>query len=121
MPRLVRRQPLSERIKAFLDPFDFLLWVSEELHDSAWDEALKDWAVPIGLSANLVLIIARANSGGSTASRGDNVFGDFDGRRGTGWFAWLVSEEANYLRKNDSDILIYSVRSRHIYSLSCRF
>lgn len=96
MPRLVRRQPLSERIKAYLDPYDFLLWIAEELHESAWDEALKDWAAPIGLAANIVIIIARANSGTGTSRKRDDVFGDFDGEGESGWFAWLVSVNARY-------------------------
>lgn len=94
MPPLIRRAPLSERVKALLNPYDFLLWLSEELHESAWDEALKEWTVPIGVAANLVFMIARANSGNSSSSsRRDDVFGDFDGRGGSGWFAWLVSAE----------------------------
>jgi len=93
MPPIIRRAPLSERVKALLNPYDFLLWLSEELHESAWDERLKDWTVPIGVGANLVFMIARANSAGSGGSRRDDVFGDFDGRGGSGWFAWLVSRE----------------------------
>ena len=96
MPPLIRRKPFSERLKEFLNPYDFLLWLSEELHESAWDEALKDWAIPIGAGANLVLIIARANSGSSTVSRRDDVFGDFDGSGGSEWLRWLVS--AQYCR-----------------------
>lgn len=91
MPPLIRRAPLSERIAALLNPYDFLLWLSEELHESAWDEKLKGWTVPIGVAANIVFMIARANSGTSSGSRRDDVFGDFDGRGGSGWFAWLVS------------------------------
>lgn len=89
MPARVRRAPLSERVKAFLNPYDFLLWLSEELHESAWDEALRDYTTPIGVAANILFIIARANSGGEKR-RSDDVFGDFDGRGGSGWFAWFV-------------------------------
>ncbi|KAL5348377.1 hypothetical protein ACLOAV_006859 [Pseudogymnoascus australis] len=39
MPRLVRRKPLGERLKAYLNPLDFLLYVSEELETSEWDTA----------------------------------------------------------------------------------
>lgn len=90
MPRLVRRQPLSERIKSFLDPYDFLLWLAEELHDSTWDDALRDWTLPIGAASNLIFVIARANSGGPASSRRNDVFGDMDGRGSSGWFSWLV-------------------------------
>lgn len=91
MPRLVRRQPLSERIKAALDPYDFLLWLSEELHDSTWDEALKDWTSVIGFAANILLVITRSNSGKSTSYRSSDVFGDYEGGSSSGWFVWLVS------------------------------
>ncbi|KAF2226198.1 hypothetical protein BDZ85DRAFT_232567 [Elsinoe ampelina] len=91
MPRLVRRQPWSERIKSALDPYDFLLWLAEELHDSTWDEALKDWTLPIGAAANFIYVIARANSGSAASSRSSDVFGDFDGRSSSGWFTWLCS------------------------------
>ncbi|KAJ9620441.1 hypothetical protein H2203_007647 [Taxawa tesnikishii (nom. ined.)] len=65
MPPIIRRAPLGERIKAYLNPYDFLLWLSEELHESALDEALQGWAPAIGLGANLLFMIARANSGAS--------------------------------------------------------
>lgn len=87
MPRLVRRRPLGERIRAYLNPLDFLLWLSEELESGDWDQWQQDWATAIGVGLNVVLLIARANSGPSTR-RGDDVFGD-DGRY-TSWSAWLV-------------------------------
>lgn len=90
MPRLVRKAPLSERIKAYLDPYDFLLWVSEELHESAVDDALKEWAVPIGGFANLIILIARANSQRGRSSGSDSVFGEYDGRGGSNWLSWFV-------------------------------
>lgn len=88
MPRLVRRRPLIERIKAYLNPLDFLLWLSEELDSSDWDQWQKDWATPIGVALNVIFLIARANSGPSI-QRGDDVFGEIEGY--TGWSAWLVS------------------------------
>lgn len=90
MPRLVRKTPLTERIKAHLNVYDLLLWLSEELHESALEDALKNWTVPIGFGLNVIFIIARANSGSSKTKRRDDVFGDFDGRGGSGWFSWLV-------------------------------
>ena len=86
--RLVRRQPLMQRLKAYLDPLDFLLWLSEELETSDWEEWQKEWATPIGVGLNLMMLIARANTGG-VSSGYDDVFAD-DTRRG-GWLAWLVS------------------------------
>jgi len=90
MPRLVRKQPWSERIKNALDPYDLLLWISEELHDSNWDESLKDWMVPIGFGCNMLFVVARANSRNRN-KHNDDVFGDYDGRISSGWFNWLVS------------------------------
>jgi len=114
MPRLVRREPLSERMKAYLNPYDFLLWLSEELHESAWDEALKDWGVPIGLAANLLFIITRANTGSSPAKRRDDVFGDFDGRRGSGWLSWFASSIVHLLMLASFLNALYTfLRNRH--------
>lgn len=87
-PRLVRRRPLAERIQAYLDPLDFLLWLSEELDSSQWDQWQKEWANPIALVVNMAFVIARANSGPSTRSRGDDVFGEVIDH--TSWLAWFV-------------------------------
>lgn len=88
MPRLVRRQPLIERLKSKLDPYDFLLWLSEEL-DSTWLEQFeKEWAFPAGIALNLVFAVARANSRGKSRAY-DDVFGD-DGNGGS-LLAWVAS------------------------------
>ena len=86
MPKFVRRQPLIERIKAYLNPYDFLLWLSEELESNGWDQLEKEWAVPIGILVNLVFLIARANTK-NTATSYDDVFGDVPG---VSWTSWLV-------------------------------
>jgi len=86
--RLVRRAPLTDRIKAYLNPYDFLLWASEELND--WEDLDKKWSLPIGVLLNVIFMMARANSGGNQ-SRGDDVFADYYERRGSGWLTWLVS------------------------------
>lgn len=86
--RLIRRQPLAERIKAYLDPLDFLLWLSEQFDSEDWDKWQKDWATPIGLGLNFVMLIARANSGGGGRRVVDDVFGDEPS--GTGWLGWFV-------------------------------
>lgn len=91
MPRLVRRAPLSERIKSYLNPWDFLLWLSEEVNDE-WGERLKEWSVVIGVAMNFVFMVARANGGRAASYAGDDVFGDYEGRRGSGWLSWFVSE-----------------------------
>lgn len=85
-PRLIRRRRLSERIKIYLNPLDFLLWLSEELDTSDWDQWQKAWATPIGISLNLLFLVARANCGSS--KRGDDVFGD--DLLYIGWLTWLV-------------------------------
>ena len=91
MPPLVRRRPFLERIKANFDPYDLLLWLSEELNDDSYDELLNAWATPIGIAVNIIFILARGASRPSTVRGSDDVFGDIEARHGSGWFAWLVS------------------------------
>lgn len=92
MPPIIRRQPLSERIKALLNPYDFLLWLAEEMHESAIDEKLRDWTVPIGVATNFVYMIARANSANGSKGKMDDIFGDYNARSGSGWLTWFVSQ-----------------------------
>lgn len=87
MPRLVRRRPLVERIKAYLNPLDFLLWLSEEIETRDWDH--KSFAVPAGLILNLGFLLARSVAGASSSKVVDDVFADND--NSTGWFSWFVS------------------------------
>lgn len=109
MPRLVRRAPLSERIKAYLDPYDFLLWLSEELNDDTYDEWFKDWATSVGVGLNIVFILARGASKPGASRGGDDVFGDADERSGRGWFSWLVrmTEYSNTLVNADLTVSLY--------------
>lgn len=88
MPPFVRRPPMIERIKSYLNPLDFLLWLSEELDTSSWDRLEKEWAIPVGVGLNIVFLVARANSK-AWSRKYDDVFGD--GQDGIGWLAWLVS------------------------------
>jgi hypothetical protein len=88
MPAVVRRQPLFERIQAFLNPLDFLLWLSEELDTNGWDQLEKEWAIPIGVGLNVIFLIARANVNAGSR-RYDDVFGE--ATSGNGWLGWLVS------------------------------
>lgn len=90
MPRLVRRAPLATRIKAYLNPLDFLLWVSEELNSNELENIGKQWATPVGIGLNIIFMIARANSHATTREFGGDVFGDDVVGGGTGWLAWFV-------------------------------
>ncbi|OHX00850.1 DUF2418 domain-containing protein [Colletotrichum incanum] len=72
MPRLVRKKPLSERLKALLNPMDFLLWLSEELETRDWDS--KALGTQLGLGFNFAFLLARANSVATEAE--DDVFSD---------------------------------------------
>ncbi|KAH6895314.1 hypothetical protein B0T10DRAFT_477619 [Thelonectria olida] len=83
MPRLIRRQPLSERIMSALNPMDFLLWLSEELETRDWDSTTA--GTQLGLGFNFVFLIARANS--ASSSSGDDVFSDDSS---SGWLAFFI-------------------------------
>lgn len=85
MPRLVRRRPLSERIASALNPWDFFLWLSEEIETR--DIGSKSLGTQLGLALNFVFLLARANAGYTTGSA-DDVFGDVDG---SGWLGYIVS------------------------------
>ncbi|KAL8941622.1 MAG: hypothetical protein Q9216_002124 [Gyalolechia sp. 2 TL-2023] len=90
MSRLVRRQPLVERIKAWLNPVDFLLWLSEEIDSSDWEQWQEHWSNTTGISLNIVFLIARANTG-SRSRRRDDVFADDESYGGfTAWLAIFV-------------------------------
>ncbi|KAL8679899.1 MAG: hypothetical protein Q9186_003869 [Xanthomendoza sp. 1 TL-2023] len=88
MPRLVRRRPLPERIKAWLNPLDLLLWLLEGFDSSDWEQWQKDWSMTIGVVLNITFLIARANTGSRSRPRGDDVFGGDDTY--TGFTAWLA-------------------------------
>lgn len=87
MPRLVRRRSLQDRIKDYLNPGDFLLWLSEEFETRDWDS--KQFGAPLALGLHFLLLVARANTGRSSRNRGDDVFGDVGS--GTGWLSYIVS------------------------------
>jgi hypothetical protein len=94
MPRLVRRRPLGERIRSWLNPWDFLLWASETIEGYDLDELEKDWGLVIGITLNVVFLVARANGRSSGRKAIDDVFGEDEG---VPWLSWLVSC-AYYLR-----------------------
>ena len=85
MPRLVRRKPLLDRIKDYLNPGDFLLWASEELETVDWEA--KQFGTPLALGLHVVFLIAKSNSGGYKTG-GDDVFGDVSS--GSGWLSYIV-------------------------------
>lgn len=89
-----------ERVKARLDPYDFLLWLAEEINDDAYEEWLQLWATPLGLALNIIFILARGSSAGASRGRRrghDDVFGD-GGGDASGWFSWLVSSRFIHMR-----------------------
>lgn len=88
MPRLVRRAPLAERIKAYTDPSDWLIWIAEELNSNDWEEFAQAYAVYIGFGANILFVIAQANSGASTGYDDDLVFKEV---AGPGWMKWFMN------------------------------
>jgi len=90
--RLVRRAPLIDRVAAYLNPLDFLLWLSEELNSNDWDDFQRTWSIPTGITMNVAFMIARSNSRASTSTTGDDVFGDSHIDRGSGWLSWLVRD-----------------------------
>lgn len=74
-----------ERVKAMLNPMDFMLWLSEEIETRDWRNS-KIVGTQMGLVMNFVFLLARANSGGSSVS--DSVF---DEGIVSGWFTFFVS------------------------------
>ncbi|MCJ1353240.1 MAG: hypothetical protein MMC33_003225 [Icmadophila ericetorum] len=109
--RLVRRAPLSQRLRSYLNPLDFLLWLSEELDSSDWEQWQKHWATPIGVALNILMLVARANSG-KTRSRGDDVFGNSD--TGIGWMGWFAAFLVHFLSLFSLLNAIYTfLRKRH--------
>ncbi|KAL2016642.1 hypothetical protein VTK56DRAFT_3222 [Thermocarpiscus australiensis] len=83
--RLVRRQPLAQRLRAVLNPMDFYLWLSEEIQTFDWDS--KVFGTRFGLAANFIFLLARANAGG-TRDAVDDVFGDAPSN---GWVTILAN------------------------------
>ncbi|RFU29735.1 hypothetical protein B7463_g6612, partial [Scytalidium lignicola] len=113
MPRLVRRRPFSERLKAYLNPLDFWLWLSEEFETSNWE---SKQATPLALGLHFVLLIARANSGSSSKrSREDDVFGDV--QTGSEWFSHFAAMVSYSLAAFSILNAIYTFRRKRHYRL----
>ncbi|KAI9774572.1 MAG: hypothetical protein M1840_002821 [Geoglossum simile] len=111
-PRLVRRAPLTTRLKSFLNPLDCLLYLSERFESCEWEEYQRAAALPLGVGCNIVFLIARANSGGR---RRDDVFGDGEGRGGG--FAWLPLFIVHFLTLISILNAIYTFHRKRRYRL----
>lgn len=73
-----------ERISALLNPMDYLLWLSEELETRDWNSDVV--GTQLGLGMNFLLLLCRANTGGSAPS--DDIFRDDSS---SGWVSFFVS------------------------------
>ncbi|RDL33665.1 Uncharacterized protein BP5553_08033 [Venustampulla echinocandica] len=113
MPRLIRRKPAIERIKDFLNPGDFLLWLSEEIETRDWDS--KQLAHPVALGLHVVFLIARANSGTSANSGADDVFGDEYSR--SGWFTYTATFLVYVLTSLSIANAVYTFNRKRHYRL----
>lgn len=87
--RLVRRRPLTERIKAYLDPWDYLLWLSEEIETRNFGS--KSLGTQLGLALNFIFILARVYGSSSTGGDDDDIFSDSASTGTSGWLAYFVS------------------------------
>ncbi|KAH8804851.1 hypothetical protein F5884DRAFT_822782 [Xylogone sp. PMI_703] len=113
MPRLVRQRPLSERLKAYLNPLDLLLWLSEEIETSDWG---SKQATPFALFLHFTLLIARANSGGNSEEiTGDDVFGDV--QTSSGWFGHFAVIISHSLAVLSILNALYTFRRKRHYRL----
>ncbi|RPB03260.1 hypothetical protein L873DRAFT_1670674 [Choiromyces venosus 120613-1] len=103
--RLVRRQPLAERLSGLINPFDLFLALSIWLESHDWDNLQNTVKNPLGLALNILCLISRANSnGGARRSGAEDVLrrpaGGYPGgvrSGGAGWgsglsyFFWVLS------------------------------
>lgn len=87
--RLVRRRPLWDRIKSRLDPWDYVLWLSEEIETRNFGS--KSLGNKLGVALNFIFIIARVYGSSSTGSDDDDIFNDSVSSTSTGWLAYFVS------------------------------
>ncbi|EEP77602.1 conserved hypothetical protein [Uncinocarpus reesii 1704] len=113
MPRLIRRRPFLERLKAYLNPLDFLLWLSEEFDSNDWAQWEKEWAIPLGFGINVLFLVARANSRNRSKAY-DDVFGE---NGGTSWLNWLASFVVHLLALLSVVNTIYTFNRKRSYRL----
>jgi hypothetical protein len=84
MPRLVRRRPLRERVIAWLNPMDTLLWLSEEIQTRELDSQAV--GTRVGVATNFIYFLTSANTASSAG--GDDIFSESSG---PDWLLYLVS------------------------------
>ncbi|KAI1988316.1 hypothetical protein LOZ53_003965 [Ophidiomyces ophidiicola] len=113
MPRLVRRRPFLERLKTYLNPLDFLLWLSEEFDSNDWERLEKEWAIPLGVGVNIVFLIARANSRNRSKAY-DDVFGEAGG---ISYLTWLASFIVHFLALLSVVNTVYTFSRKRNYRL----
>ncbi|PWW74041.1 hypothetical protein C7212DRAFT_284079 [Tuber magnatum] len=68
--RLVRRQPLAERLSSLVNPFDLFLALSIWLESHDWDNLQNTIKNPLGLALNILCLVSRANSNGGYGRSG---------------------------------------------------
>lgn len=68
-----------------LNPFDFYLWLSEEIQTFDWDS--NSFGTRFGIAANFIFLLARANSGAREEAF-DDVFGDAPANS---WLTYVVN------------------------------
>lgn len=88
-PRLIRRRPLWERIKARFDPWDYVLWLSEEFETRNFGS--KSLGNQLGVACNLLFVLARVYGSYSADSGNDDIFSDTESSTSSGWLAWFAS------------------------------
>ncbi|EER22917.1 hypothetical protein D8B26_004495 [Coccidioides posadasii str. Silveira] len=113
MPRLIRRRPFLERLKAYLNPLDFLLWLSEEFDSNDWAQWEREWAIPLGVGINCLFLLARANSR-SRSQAYDDVFGE---NGGISWLNWLASFIVHLLALLSVLNAVYTFNRKRTYRL----
>ncbi|POS78551.1 hypothetical protein DHEL01_v203048 [Diaporthe helianthi] len=86
--RLIRRRPLWDRIKARFDPWDYALWLSEEIETRNFGS--RSLGNQVGVACNFVFILARVYGSYSAGSDTDDIFNDDETSTSSGWLAWFA-------------------------------
>ncbi|RKF78390.1 Meiotically up-regulated gene 154 protein [Golovinomyces cichoracearum] len=117
MPRLIRRRPLLARIKDYLHPADWLLWLSEELETRDWDSTQV--GNPVAALLHFITLISQANTDNSGRSE-DDVFSD-DYHSGSGWvgsMAKMIFYMMTALSVLNASYTFYRKRSYRLFESS---
>ena len=64
--RVIRRQPLLQRLTAY--PQDLLIWLNESWELLEWDNLSESLSIPVGIALNGLYIITRLNQGAKQTS-----------------------------------------------------